>query len=634
MKSLFLTYVLLFTSTLFAQKIEYATLLIPDSLKQNANAVVRLHQIDIDIASQRKMTINEKRIVTVLNEKGQNAIDAIENYNKRTNINSIEATIYNAFGKEIKRIKQKDFRDQCATDGGTVFSDSRYLYLDYTPTEYPFTIVYESEIETSTTAFIPKWFPLTDYYVSVEKSILNVKYPENLGFKKKEFNFSDYRIQKTIDTSTQLSYTTNVILAQKREEGSPSLSKLLPNVMMALELFNLEGVDGTAKTWKEFGKWFSEEIVGTTGEISNETKSKIKALVGTETDPIKKAKIVYKYVQEKSRYVSIQEGIGGWRPMLAKDVDRLGYGDCKALSNYTKALLNAVDVTAYYTKLYGDETKTDIFSDFVCQQGNHVILAIPSGNDYTFLECTSQVDPFGYQGTFTDDRLVLILKPEGGEIVRTKVYPDEGNTQTSKGNYIISETGDFSGTISIVSEGSQYSEKYGLETEQPVDQEKYYKEYWDNIGNLKINKITFANDKDKISFTENLSVSATNYGKFSGNSFIFAVNAFNQFTDIIKKIRNRKTPFEIQRGFLDIDEIAIALPQGFVIEALPQNFELNSKFGTYKTEIIKKDDGSLIYKRSFFLKKALYNKNEYDEYRLFMEQVSRNDNAKMILTKK
>lgn len=633
MKSLFLTYVLLFTSTLFAQKIEYATLLIPDSLKQNANAVVRLHQIDIVIASQRKMTINEKRIVTVLNEKGQNAIDAIENYNKRTNINSIEATIYNAFGKEIKRIKQKDFRDQCATDGGTVFSDSRYLYLDYTPTEYPFTIVYESEIETSTTAFIPKWLPLTDYYVSVEKSILNVKYPENLGFKKKEFNFSNFKIIKTIETPTQISYQTSNLLAQKPEYGTPDYL-FFPKVMMGLEFFNLEGFDGEAKNWKEYGKWFSDKILEGTAELSDETISKIKSLVGTTNNPIEKAKIVYKYVQEKSRYVSIQVGIGGWKPMFAKDVDRLGYGDCKALSNYTRALLNAVDVITYNTILYGNPIKKNIESDFVSMQGNHMILCIPNGNENVFLECTSQVDPFGYQGTFTDDRLVLILKPEGGEIVRTKVYPDEGNTQTSKGNYTISELGDFSGTISIVSEGSQYNEKFRLETEQPVDQEKYYKEYWDNIGNLKINKISFNNDKDKISFTENLSVSATNYGKFSGNSFIFAVNAFNQFTDIIKKIRNRKTPFEIQRGFLDIDEIAIALPQGFVIEALPQNFELNSKFGTYKTEIIKKDDGSLIYKRSFFLKKGLYNKNEYDEYRLFMEQVSRNDNAKMILTKK
>ncbi len=34
-----------------------------------------------------------------------------------------------------------------------------------------------------------------------------------------------------------------------------------------------------------------------------------------------------------------------------------------------------------------------------------------------------------------------------------------------------------------------------------------------------------------------------------------------------------------------------------------------------------------------FLNKGKYSNKEYDEYRLFMEQVSRNDNAKIILTK-
>lgn len=621
------------SSSLYAQKNQYLASQIVDSLKQNANAVVRLQKLDITISSQRNMSVCIKRIVTVLNKNGIGAINAISGYDKTSSINNIEAIVYDAFGNEIKKIKRKDFKDQSAVDGISLFSDNRVVFLDYTPITYPFTVEFTCVFETSNTAAIPKWLPIGNYFTSVEKSLLNVYYQSNLGFKKKEFNFLNFQIKKTIDTSSQLSYVVENIVALKPEDMSPDFVKIYPKVIMGLELFNLEGVDGAAKNWKEYGQWFSEKILLGTDNLPEETISKIKNLVGTETDPIKKAKIVYNYVQNKSRYISVQVGIGGFKPMLANDVDRLSYGDCKALTNYTRALLSAVDVPSYYTELYGDSDKTDIESDFSSLQGNHVILAVPNKSDYIFLECTSQDTPFGYQANFTDDRDVVIIKPEGGEIVRTKNYETKDNTQISKGNYSISEIGDFNGNLSIVSEGTQYGKKYYLEKLPPTENEAHYKSYWDNINNLKINKTSFSNDKEKIAFIENVQINAENYGAISGNKILFIVNAYNQYSGNLKKIRNRHNPFEIERGFLDTDEINIVLPNGFTIEALPDNVELTTKYGIYKTEIIKKDVVNLIYKRSFLLKKGLYPKEEYEEFRLFIEKIKRNDNSKIVITK-
>jgi Domain of Unknown Function with PDB structure (DUF3857) len=625
--------IFLFFNSSDAQNAEYPIFTIADSLKQNANAVVRLNQVDINISSQRDMNIKTKRVISILNEKGLGSIEAVEHYDKSSSIRDVDAKVYNAFGKEIKRLRRKDFKDQAAVDGVSIFSDSRLVYLDYTPTEYPFTIVYESEIYSSNTAFIPNWSPLGDYYVSVEKSILTVNYLADLGFKKKEFNFQNYKIKKTIDSTIQLSYLAENILAQKVEDMSPRNS-IFPKVMMALESFHLEGVDGSAKTWKEYGKWYYDKILSGTIDLSEETKAKIKSLVGNEIDPIKKAKIIYDFVQQKSRYVSIQVGIGGWKPMLAKDVDRLGYGDCKALTNYTKALLNVVDVSSCNTVLYGDRNKRNIESDFVSMQGNHMILSIPNGDDYVWLECTSQEDPFGYQGTFTDDREVLVIKPNGGEIVHTKIYNEIDNSQLTKGNYSILENGELRGALSIVSEGSQYSNKFSLEKMSPDDKEKHYKDYFNNINNLIINKNTFLNNKEKVSFTEKIELIAQEYGAISANRMIFVVNAFNKLGSNIKKIRNRKSAFEIQRGYSDNDEIAINLPYGYIVEAIPSNLELNSKFGEYKTEFIKKDEKTITYKRTNLIKKGLYSNKEYEDYRIYIEQISKNDNAKIILIKK
>ena len=628
--------ILLFTFFAFvatAQKIKFPVIQIADSLLTNSNAVVRLNHQEISISSQRKMIVTINRVVTVFNKNGLSAIGAITGYDKSRSLNAIEAIIYDAFGNEIKKVRKKDFIDESAVSGGTLFSDSRVVYLDYTPINYPFTVNFTCEIQTSNTALIPKWMPITDFYVSIEKSSLNVTYPNDLGFKKKEFNLDKFKIKRTLDSTTQLSYAVEGVIAQKPEELSPDFIKIYPRVMLSLESFNLEGVDGTAKNWKEYGQWFSDKILKGTSELSDETITKVKSLVGSEKDPIKKAKIVYQYLQNKSRYISVQVGIGGFKPMLASDVDRLSYGDCKALSNYTRALLNAVDVPAYYTELYGDSDKIDIESDFFSVQGNHVILAIPNQNEYVFLECTSQDNPFGYQANFTDDRNVVVIKPEGGEIVRTKNYDENTNSQFSKGKYSISETGDFDGEISIVSEGTQYGKKYHIEKLPPNEKERNYKSYWSNINNLVINSTTFKNDKEKISFTENLNISAVNYGAVSQNKILFAVNAFNQYSGNLKKTRNRNNPFEIERGFIDNDEIAIVLPTGFLIEAMPENTEISNKFGVYKTEIVKKDGLNIVYKRKLLLKKGIYPKEDFEEFRLFIEKVKKNDNSKIVISK-
>lgn len=630
----FYYYFFLFTSTILtAQKSEYSVQNISDSLIANANAVVRYEQLDIIITSQDNMLIKTKRVVTILNKLGIEDIEATEYYDKSTSIKNIQAIIYDAFGNEIKKIKRKDFKDQAALSDGALISDNRFIYLDYTPIQYPFTIEYESEIQTSNTAFISPWMPINSYLISVEKSVLNVSFPADLGFKKKEFNFDHYNIKKTEETATKLTYLATNIYSQKREDYSPSFTNIFPRVMMGLNHMHLEGVNGNALSWKEFGIWYSNDILKETTELPETTKVKIKSLVANETDPIKKAKIVYDYVQQKTRYVSIQLGIGGWKPMLASDVDRLGYGDCKALTNYTKALLHAVDVPSYNVILYGSRTKRDIDADFVSMQGNHMILAVPNGDKYIWLECTSQDDPFGYQGTFTDDRNVLVIKPEGGEIVKTTIYEDKNNKQISIGKYSVSETGEFVGTLKINSEGTQYSSKMFLEKASPTEKETHYKEYWSDINNLKLNKISFENDKENVKFIEELEISATNYASITGNKLIFIIDAFNRNSSGVKRIRNRTKPFEISRGYFDTDEIVIELPKGYAIEFLPQNVEYKTKFGDYTTEIIKKDQSTLIYKRNLYIKKGLYTPQEYDEYRLYMEKIGRNDNAKIILIK-
>lgn len=632
MKQLSLTFLLLFSISTFSQEIKYSSLLTPKELVENANSIIRNQEILISVNSQNSLTIKKKKVVTVLNKSGLNNVDAKEYYSKSEKIKNIEAIIYNDFGSEIKKIKRKDFIDQSVADGFSVLTDGRMLYLDYTPTSYPFTIVYESEVETINTAFIPTWYPIDDYFESVEKSSITVNYINALGFKYKEKNFENRLIKKS-ETSNTITFSVENILAEKPEDYAPSADKILPNVVFGLDKFNLEGFEGSAKSWQEFGMLWYENLVSESEEISEETKSKLKALVANETNDLKKAQIVYEFMQNKTRYVSVQLGIGGWKPMLPLDVDKLGYGDCKALSNYTRVLLKNVGVNSYYTVIYGDSRKKDFEKDFVSKQGNHVILTIPNGDKNVFLECTNQKIPFGFGGDFTDDRHALLIKPDGGEIIKTTAYTESDNIQATDGSVQLNSNGAISGSLKIVSKGIQYDDIYDIEDEAKDDIEKHYKSsrfHW--LNNLKISNYSFKNDKKLIEFTENISMNVENYVNIVGNSFMFTVNIFNRKTNIPQRYRNRKQPFEIQRGYTDIDIIQINIPENFKIEALPDNITIENKFGTYKFEILT-NNNLINYKRTLIIKQGFYDKSEYENYRQFIEQIVKHDNSKILFNK-
>ena len=97
------------------------------------------------------------------------------------------------------------------------------------------------------------------------------------------------------------------------------------------------------------------------------------ALISLTLILLEKAKIVYRYVQDNTRYISVQVGIGGIQPIAAIEVDELKYGDCKGLTNYTQALLDIAGVESFYTIVQAGKEIVDFDSDFASR-------SVPTGN--------------------------------------------------------------------------------------------------------------------------------------------------------------------------------------------------------------------------------------------------------------
>lgn len=626
--TLFASLLLLCCSIAFSQSEDlYKSISVPEELSEKVNSVIRFHKTQIDISAYNRMLVTEKRIVTVYNKIGDRNLGAFAGYDDKRNIKKIEAYIYDKNGHQIKKIKKGDFIDESAVSGGTLYSDSRVKYLNYTPISYPYTLEFYVEIDYQTTAFIPTWRPLEQYYTATQNSEYQIINNSGVELKTKASNFEGFNIE----TIGPLHYKATNIPAIAYEEYSPDFESFTPEVKVALVEFDMEGVRGINNNWQEFGKWMNDVLIADTQKLPENIIEEVKALTAHTNDPIEKAKIVYQFVQDKTRYISVQVGIGGWKPISAMEVNQLGYGDCKGLTNYTQALLKEIGVESYYTVIYGSGRIYDIDKDFSSTQGNHVILCLPNEDDYIWLECTSQTNPFGLIAGFTDDRDALIIKPDGGEVVRTKAYQPNESLQHTMANVLFDNDGNLEATVEIKTTGYQYSLRESYETKDVKEQDLNYKNYWGNINNLQINEVKFENDKDNIEFVESVSLSAKNYASKTGNRLLLQPNMFNIVSSIPARYATRQLDFQISRGYEDQDEYILEFPDNLEIEALPDPVSVDTKFGTYQFSLEALDNNRVRYTRRYILNKGNYAKEDYEDFREFRKLIAKHDKSKMVL---
>ncbi|WP_124981797.1 DUF3857 domain-containing protein [Nonlabens xiamenensis] len=614
----------------FGQEPDYLTYSsIPVELIEDANAIIRKDEVTVHIESYDQVTVERDRIVTVRNESGMGDVLAHQFFDDQTSIRDLNVIVYDSDGNELTEIKERDFVEESAVSNGTLYSDSRVKFLRYIPRQYPITFHFTSKVKFKSTAFLPSWTPLNYYYASTQSSHFKVINDADEVIKVKESNLEDYNIEKL----GNLSYSATNIPAIQPQDYSPEFLTFGPQVKIALEHFKMEGVEGTNKDWQTFGKWMHDELLSDVGELDQAVKEEVLALTANAKTEREKAKLIYQFMQDRSRYISVQVGIGGWKPIEADEVHKMAYGDCKGLSNYTRALMETVGVKAEYAVIYGDRGIKNIDKDFSSTQGNHVVLYLPQldNQEDVWLECTSKTNPFGYIAGWTDDRDALVVNKDGGRIVHTTAYPTEENTQTSDISIQLNKDGSADAKIKIQTQGYQFQLREGLRELDDNKADRVYQQQWGDINGLEVVSKEFQRDDERAIFREQLDLSIRKFASKAGNLFLFSPLIFNHNDVLPEAYDNRKYDLVIERGYIDEDTYEIKLDEGMAIDALPEPIHLETKFGRYESRFEKNESGNIQAYRYLKINNGQYAKEEYEEFRKFRAEIVKSDNRKAVI---
>jgi hypothetical protein len=313
----------------------------------------------------------------------------------------------------------------------------------------------------------------------------------------------------------------------------------------------------------------------------------------------------------------------------------MGYGDCKALSNYMVALLDAVGIKSHYAMIYGGPNPPPLNVGFPSSQFNHIVVAVPDGKDTLWLECTSQINPFGFPGKFTGDRKAVLVTENGAKVAQTTRYDEKSNTQIRKATVAIQDNGNATAKVSTLYRGLQY-ENGGLDNvlANQYDEQKKWVQKNTQIPSFEVQSFSMNNHKDRLPHAKvNIDLSLNRFASVTGKRMFVTANLMNRFTTLPEKITDRKTPVFLRTAYTDIDTVEYSLSESLYPEFVPEPIKHVSRFGEYEASV-KLSAGKVIYVRKFIMRRGEYPSTAYSELVEFLKNVNRADNMKLVFLNK
>ncbi|HPJ61381.1 DUF3857 and transglutaminase domain-containing protein [Lentimicrobium sp.] len=605
----------------------YAASLIPEELMKNANSVIREHKVSYTINSEKEVIKHQSYAITILNQKADNQAVVLIPYNTAEKISLGNFMIYDASGKKVRTVKSSEILDRSYVDNMSLYTDLRLKYLKAIGSAYPFTLVYSYEIKSPKLYVIDNFQPYASENQSVQYAEISVINNAQAGL---HVSFSG---ENQPDISSPDAKTTvwsfRNLPSISNEPYAPNAYDIVPGVFITPDKLYYSGYSGSAATWADYGQWKTELLSGR-DQLPVSSYGKYRQLTANCNTKTEKVRKLYKHLQSTTHYINISTDIGGLQPHHAADVENLGYGDCKDLSNFMVAMLKAVDIEAFYTAIKAGTGKYQFFMDHPGHQSNHIIVCVPLENDTIWLECTNQENPFGYVGQGIDNRFALIVDGNRSRVVKTPSYSGKSNTLTS--NFRL-ET---DGNDTFLKGSFRFGGLFAGMPAQISRQTMHDQQQW-VIQNLEMRNFNLRNHQFRIYDFEkvyvNLEIAADIPGLFAENGGrIYLPLNLNNRIKVPEKVRNRKYPLVIDKPFTQTDTVTIVLPHGFIPELMPEANLADADFGHYfmKTSFNK---GEITCVREFCLKEGRYAPERYKDFQAFMQNVSIADSKQLVLKK-
>ena len=589
------------------------------------NAVVEEAVTEVVCSSPTMAVQHFKTVTTIQNEHGASQALFLWSCSKNDKLTGFKGQVVDAAGRVIRKIKESNLS---RTEYSPYLAIDDYkVYFDYTPPSYPVTVTYEWTVESRDNLIeFPSFCPQTDYDISVKKATYSLKAPKSMGVRY-AFQNIDAQVRVADVENDKQTFTLQVenLPALKQEAYSRPMHERLPLAWFAPTDFVYYGTKGSLNSWADYGKWEYGLIQGRDQLTEAERQELHQLTDGLKTDR-EKVEAIYHRLEKNTRYVAVLLGIGGQQPAPASHVSKSGFGDCKGLSNYMRAMLNEVGIASHYTTV--STTNRQLQSRFASVgQMNHVILQVPLSGDTLWLECTNPQLPMGYVHARIAGHDAIEISEHGGRLVRLPVYADSANVMHSTISIQLSNQGAADVKFEQQTTNSQYESTIPLQKMDEKDRQSALLQMV-HIPQAEIRQLGVTEAGASIRLEAD--IKSQRYATQAGQRLMVPVCPIHRGYAVPSSNTERQEDIYRNMGYMDVDDITIHVPDGYEVEAKPKDMHVESVFGTFSFTLREESQNVHVSIR-LLMKSGTFPKALFPELASFIRTISASYNQKVVL---
>ncbi len=533
-------------------------------------------EISMDKQGKPVFTITESDVKLVLTDNFPELSEMRNYYNASDVVKYIDAYSLVPSGDKFNKIKIPDLKKMTDDDNSYYYNDT-YCMVGHFPSVKKGTLLHNHQKYISSDIDVGYRF-LFGNYVPVESASLTVTFPDNVkiiwryaGKDTSQINFSS--VKK--GNFTSYNWKCETLKGYTQDNLSPSHRYFLPHIIISVAGYDYKGNNvNVMGNIDDLHKWEHGKLKNINTQIHPLVKALADSITSGFITPRKKVEAIYKWVQEKIKYIAIEDGENGFVPQQAETVLARKYGDCKDKSSILTALIRATGQEASFACV-GTRKLPYSFTKYpVIGSANHLIAVWWDENkNPVILDGTTRFCAVGEIPSFIQGKECLIMIDSLNYMVYNIPVFEPHKNLTSDTLYLKIEGKNLYGNGVLAANGEGRTELlYKLEGKDSKKQNDLLSEILGFAGNKLVitdcKWITSQNVIDPVIARYNIEL--PDYCVTSGNQTYVNLNLHQHLSSLDLK-QDRTIPIETENTYQNKITTVLTVPEGHTLVQIPEN---------------------------------------------------------------